>query len=61
VSGVTPGCLVPFPARGTDIKFHPSISSRLAAIETLERVLKYDPGNETARGAIADAKAQAKE
>ncbi len=34
---------------------------RQDAIETLERVLKYEPGNETARKAIADAKAGTKE
>jgi len=34
---------------------------RQAAIETLERILNYDPGNETARKAIADAKRDAKE
>jgi tetratricopeptide (TPR) repeat protein len=34
---------------------------RQAAIETLERILKYDPGNETARKAMTDAKVDAKE
>ena len=34
---------------------------RQDAIETLERILKYDPGNELARKAITDAKRDAKE
>jgi len=34
---------------------------RQTAIATLERILKYDPGNELARKAITDAKGDAKE
>ncbi|PYU49685.1 MAG: hypothetical protein DMG53_04535 [Acidobacteria bacterium] len=34
---------------------------RQEAIETLQRILKYDPGNETARTAMTDAKVDAKE
>src|SRR5260370_4521091 len=33
---------------------------RQATIETLERILKYDPGNEAARNAITDAKPHSK-
>ena len=34
---------------------------RQASIEILQRILKYDPGNETARKAMTDAKVDAKE